>query len=62
MGDERRIGQHRLAAFHVDEMRGLVEIEVEFLLIEQMKRGDVVPLKTEMPYPVIPARTSLTRM
>jgi len=46
--DEARIGQHGIAAFHVDEVGGLVEIEIEFLLIEEMKRGDVVPLETEM--------------
>ena len=40
--DERGIGQHRVAAFHIEEARGPVEIEIEFLLIEQMKRGHVV--------------------
>ena len=40
--DQRRIGQHRVPSLHVHESRRPVEIKIQFLLIQQMKRRHVM--------------------
>ena len=46
--DERRIGEDGLAALHVHEPRGPVEIEVELLLVEQVEHRHVVLAETQV--------------
>src|SRR5262249_5563565 len=46
--DERRVGEHRVTAFHINESSRPIEIEVEFFLVEQMKDGNVMFAKAQM--------------
>jgi hypothetical protein len=46
--NERRIGHHGFAALHVQKSRGLIEIEIELFLVQQMKRHYVVFFESQM--------------